>query len=97
MFIELESGSHFNGTLHSEITELESLLKHLLDNVFYVWIILLTFLTFNYAHLVTYLFLFCYEKDFMRFLARETDINDAINSTSRYHSLLTNCSKDISC
>ena len=31
MFIELESGSHFNGTLHSEITELESLLKHLLD------------------------------------------------------------------
>ena len=34
MFIELESGSHFNGTLHSEITELESLLKHLLDNIF---------------------------------------------------------------
>ena len=35
MFIELESGSHFNGTLHSEITELESLLKHLLDNIFF--------------------------------------------------------------
>ena len=33
MFIELESGSHFNGILHSEITELESLLKHL-DNIF---------------------------------------------------------------
>ena len=70
MFIELESGSHFNGTLHSELTELESLLKHLLDNIFYVWIILLTFLTFNYAHLVTDLFLFCYEKEFMRSLAR---------------------------
>ena len=69
MFIELESGSHFNGTLHSKLTELESLLKHL-DNIFYVWIILLTFLTFNYAHLVTDLFLFCYEKDFMRSLAR---------------------------
>ena len=34
MFIELESGSHFNGTLHGEITELEALLKHLLDNIF---------------------------------------------------------------
>ena len=65
MFIELESGSHFNGTLRSEITELESLLKHLLDNNFYVWIISLTFWTF-----VTDLFLFCYEKDFMRFLVR---------------------------
>ena len=40
----------------------------------------------NCAPLVADLFLFCYERDFMKFLSREnqTDIIEAFNSTSRY-------------
>ena len=40
----------------------------------------------NCAPLVADLFLFCYEKDFMKSLSPENqaDINEAFNSTSRY-------------
>ena len=40
----------------------------------------------NCFPLVTDLFLFCYERDFMKFLTKETryDLIDAFNSTSRY-------------
>ena len=40
----------------------------------------------NCAPLVADLFLFCYERDFMRCLAEQklNDMNNALNSTSRY-------------
>ena len=40
----------------------------------------------NCAHLVSDLFLFCYERDFMLSLSdnKRTDIVEAFNSTSRY-------------
>ena len=40
----------------------------------------------NCAPLVTYLFLFCYERDFMLYLSEDTqsDVIEAFNSTSRY-------------
>ena len=40
----------------------------------------------NCAPLVAHLFLFCYERDFMKSLSRENqvDIIEAFNSTSRY-------------
>ena len=44
------------------------------------------------AHLVAHLFLFCYERDFMKSLLRENqaDIIQAFNSTSRYLDDLSN-------
>ena len=46
----------------------------------------------NCAALVADLFLFCYEKDFMKSLSRvnQTDIIEAFNSTSRHHDDLLN-------
>ena len=46
----------------------------------------------NCAPLVADLFLFCYERDFMRSLSRENqaDIIEAFNSTSRYLDALLN-------
>ena len=40
----------------------------------------------NFAPLVADLFLFCYERDFMKSLTKEKryDLTDAFNSTSRY-------------
>ena len=40
----------------------------------------------NCAPLVTDLFLFCYERDFIMSLcdSKQTDVTDAFNSTSRY-------------
>ena len=40
----------------------------------------------NCAPPVAYLFLFCYERDFMKSVSHENqaDITDAFNSTSRY-------------
>ena len=40
----------------------------------------------NCAHLVADLFLFCYERDFMMYLSdnKQADINEALNTTSRY-------------
>ena len=40
----------------------------------------------NCASLVTYLFLFCYERDFMMSLSddKQADVIDAFNTTSRY-------------
>ena len=40
----------------------------------------------NCAPLIADLFLFCYERDFMLSLSEnnQTDINEALNSTSRY-------------
>ena len=46
----------------------------------------------NCAPLVANLFLFCYERDFMKTLSRENQANiiEAFNSTSRYHDDLLN-------
>ena len=46
----------------------------------------------NYASLVADLFLFCYERDFMKSLSRrnQADIIEAFNSTSRYLDELLN-------
>ena len=46
----------------------------------------------NCAPLVAELFLFCYERDFMKSLSRENqaDIIDAFNSSSEYHDDLLN-------
>ena len=48
----------------------------------------------NCAPLVADLFLFCYERDFMKSLSRENqaDIIEAFNSTSRYLDDLLNTS-----
>ena len=67
-------------------------LYYLLDNVFirfgsklYRQIVGISMGT-NGAHLVADLFLFCYERDFMLSLSDnyQTDIIEALNSTSRY-------------
>ena len=46
----------------------------------------------NYAPLVADLFLFCYDRDFMKSLSRasQADIIEAFNSTSRYLDNLLN-------
>ena len=46
----------------------------------------------NSALLVAYLYLFCYERDFMLSLSdnNQTDINEAFNSTSKYLDVLLN-------
>ena len=67
-------------------------LVYLLDNIFIRFGIKLYRQTIgipmatNYAPLVADLFLFCYERDFMKSLSRgnQADIVDAFNSASRY-------------
>ena len=50
----------------------------------------------NYDHLVAYLFLFCYERDFMLSLSKDnqSDVIEAFNSTSRYLDDLLNIDND---
>ena len=47
----------------------------------------------NHAHLVTDLFLFCYERDFMLYLS--DNIGDVTNATSKYLDDLLNIDKSL--
>ena len=56
------------------------------------------FMDTNCAPLVTYLFLFCYERDFMMSLSddMQADVIDAFNTTSRYLDDILNINNVIS-